>query len=193
MSSVHENEKHNNEKFKYADVECVEDAGKEEAADAGSSARLDPEVAKYAAGEIVEIGEATNQRLLKMINVRILPVMVSSYFLQSLDKGTMSFSSIMGLPEDAGLVGQQVCIDCPLSLSLTTNVTGTNLMRIYTLLVLLAHDLYLHCCAGGRIPYQLAYPASASCKVLCFQHLYMEYCACLPCSLPQLSGSGYRP
>jgi MFS family permease len=33
--------------------------------------------------------------------------MVFTYFLQALDKGTMSFTSIMGVKEDLGLVGQQ--------------------------------------------------------------------------------------
>lgn len=33
--------------------------------------------------------------------------MVFTYFLQALDKGTLSFTSIMGLPEDLKLVGQQ--------------------------------------------------------------------------------------
>ena len=74
----------------------------------GDSSRVDPEVAKYASGEIIEIDEETERRLKKKIFYRILPIMTISYFLQSLDKGTISFSSIMNLPEDIGLVGQQV-------------------------------------------------------------------------------------
>ncbi|KAI7885484.1 MFS general substrate transporter [Lichtheimia hyalospora FSU 10163] len=73
----------------------------------GDSSRVDPEVAKYASGEIIEIDEETDRRLKKKIFYRILPIMTISYFLQSLDKGTISFSSIMNLPEDIGLVGQQ--------------------------------------------------------------------------------------
>jgi hypothetical protein len=34
--------------------------------------------------------------------------MVFTYFLQALDKGTLSFAAIMNLREDLGLVGQQV-------------------------------------------------------------------------------------
>lgn len=74
----------------------------------GDSSRMDPEVAKYASGDIIEIDDETNQRLKKKIFIRILPIMTISYFLQSLDKGTISFSSIMNLPQDIGLVGQQV-------------------------------------------------------------------------------------
>lgn len=40
--------------------------------------------------------------------MRILTVMVFTYFIQALDKGTMSFASIMGIIDDAHLVGQQV-------------------------------------------------------------------------------------
>lgn len=74
----------------------------------GDSSRMDPEVAKYASGDIIEIDDETNRRLKKKIFYRILPIMTVSYFLQSLDKGTISFSSIMNLPEDIGLVDQEV-------------------------------------------------------------------------------------
>lgn len=73
----------------------------------GDSSRIDPEVAKYAA-DVVEIDDATNQRIKWKLYRRVLPIMVVTYFLQALDKGTLSFSSIMNLPEDVGLVGQQV-------------------------------------------------------------------------------------
>lgn len=74
----------------------------------GDSSRMDPEVAKYASGDIIEIDDETDRRLKKKIFYRILPIMTVSYFLQSLDKGTISFSSIMNLPEDIGLVDQEV-------------------------------------------------------------------------------------
>lgn len=70
--------------------------------------RVDPDVAKYASQAAVEISEADNKRLKRMIDKRVLTVMVFTYFLQALDKGTMSFASIMNLPEDLGLHGQQV-------------------------------------------------------------------------------------
>lgn len=70
--------------------------------------RVDPDVAKYAGQAGVEISEAESQRLKKMINKRVLAIMVFTYFLQALDKGTMSFASIMHIREDLHLVGQQV-------------------------------------------------------------------------------------
>jgi hypothetical protein len=71
-------------------------------------ARIDPEVAKYATGDGVQVSEAENKRLKRMIDKRVLTVMVFTYFLQALDKGTLSFAAIMNLREDLHLVGQQV-------------------------------------------------------------------------------------
>jgi hypothetical protein len=59
--------------------------------------RIDAEVAKYADATEVHISEEENARLKRMIDRRVLPVMVITYFLQSLDKGTMSATSIMGI------------------------------------------------------------------------------------------------
>jgi hypothetical protein len=43
-----------------------------------------------------------------MINKRVLIIMVGTYFLQSLDKNAISYAAIMGIQEDAHLVGQDV-------------------------------------------------------------------------------------
>ncbi|KAJ5087162.1 hypothetical protein N7456_010778 [Penicillium angulare] len=65
--------------------------------------RVDNEVQNYAARGQVDIDEATNKRLKRMIDRRVLVIMILTYFLQALDKGTMSFSSIMGIKTDAHL------------------------------------------------------------------------------------------
>ncbi|KAL4739804.1 major facilitator superfamily domain-containing protein [Aspergillus similis] len=67
----------------------------------------DDETAAYATGDPVNIDKATNRRLFWMINRRILVGMLGAYFCQSLDKGTLGFSSIMGIQEDAGLSGNK--------------------------------------------------------------------------------------
>ncbi|KAI6855152.1 MFS general substrate transporter [Hortaea werneckii] len=69
--------------------------------------RIDPEVAKYTTGEYVEVSEAESKRLRRLIDTRVLPIMIVTYFLQALDKGTMSFTSIMGIREDTNLQGQE--------------------------------------------------------------------------------------
>lgn len=62
--------------------------------------RIDDELAKYANAVAIDISFEENKRLKRMIDKRVLPVMVFTYFLQALDKGTMSFASIMDLRED---------------------------------------------------------------------------------------------
>ncbi|KAF2166292.1 hypothetical protein M409DRAFT_66760 [Zasmidium cellare ATCC 36951] len=69
--------------------------------------RIDAEVAKYTEGHAITISDAENSRLKKLIDKRVLTIMVFTYFLQALDKGTLSFTSIMNLPQDLHLVGQQ--------------------------------------------------------------------------------------
>jgi hypothetical protein len=70
--------------------------------------RVDKEVAKYASAARIEITGAENVRLKRLIDRRVLPIMIFTYFLQALDKGTLSFASIMGIKTDVHLVGQQV-------------------------------------------------------------------------------------
>ncbi|KAJ5577535.1 uncharacterized protein N7459_006499 [Penicillium hispanicum] len=65
--------------------------------------RVDKEIQIYASRGRVEVDEQTNKRLKRMIDRRVLVVMICTYFLQALDKGTMSFSSIMGIKTDAHL------------------------------------------------------------------------------------------
>ncbi|KAI8719960.1 MFS domain-containing protein [Fusarium sp. LHS14.1] len=74
---------------------------------AADNNRVDPEVAKYASAAAIEIDSETNKRLKRMIDKRVLLVMMVTYFLQALDKGTISFASIMGIVDDTRLVGQQ--------------------------------------------------------------------------------------
>ncbi|KAF2652502.1 MFS general substrate transporter [Lophiostoma macrostomum CBS 122681] len=84
-------------------VSRIEEAGRhtsEKIAPAG-----DEETAHYAS-QRVHIDEATNKRLFWKINKRILVIMLGTYFCQSMDKGTLGFSSIMGIKTDAKLVGQ---------------------------------------------------------------------------------------
>jgi hypothetical protein len=71
---------------------------------------VDEEVAKYASETIVEVDEETSSRLKRMIDKRILAIMIGTYLIQTLDKGTMSFASIMGIIDETHLVGTQVCI-----------------------------------------------------------------------------------
>lgn len=70
--------------------------------------RVDTEVQQYAAAGQIEVDTETNNRLLRKIDRRVLTFMIITYFLQAIDKGTLAFTSIMGVQDDTGLVGQQV-------------------------------------------------------------------------------------
>ena len=131
---------------------------------------VDKEVAQYANETIVEVDEVTNKRLKSMIDKRVLAVMVVTYFIQALDKGTMSFASIMGIIDDAHLVGQQVrlCGHC-------------YLVGLIVLIVFLVDYRHLPRHPDRRIPGELYYSASDYCEVARCQHLPMgrhSYLAC---------------
>ncbi len=110
-SSISPEVHHDNKPKKDSDVESthverMEYGGK----DTTDFTQVDKEVAKYTSDVRIDIDEATNNRLKKMVNRRVLIIMIFTYFLQALDKGTLSFASIMGIQKDAGLVDQQVRI-----------------------------------------------------------------------------------
>jgi len=69
--------------------------------------RVDKEVAKYASDVAIDISPEENSRLKRLVDRRVLSIMIFTYFLQALDKGTMSFASIMNIRKDTHLVGQQ--------------------------------------------------------------------------------------
>lgn len=47
------------------------------------------------------------RRVLKMIDSRVLPLILGAYFFQQLDKSSLSYVSIFGLVEDANLQGKE--------------------------------------------------------------------------------------
>ncbi|KFY00283.1 hypothetical protein V490_01414 [Pseudogymnoascus sp. VKM F-3557] len=93
----------------YADIGHVERvmSQEEDLKDHMDLNRVDSEVAKYTSNVREIVSEEESARLLKLIDRRVLVIMILTYFLQAIDKGTLSFASIMGLQEDLGLVGQQ--------------------------------------------------------------------------------------
>jgi hypothetical protein len=73
--------------------------------------RVDKELAKYISDARIEISPEKNDELRRKIDKRILLVMILTYFLQAIDKGTMSFASIMGIRDDTNLSKQDVSHD----------------------------------------------------------------------------------
>ena len=99
----------------------------------------------------LQVDEATCKRLRHTINKRVLIAIVGIYLLQSLDKNAVSYAAIMGIREDAHLVGQDVRIDVFLqllrSMLLALVVTATHgyLLRY---LIRRISDQY-HCAKGS--------------------------------------------
>lgn len=60
------------------------------------------------ANEVVFVTPEENARILRKIDLTILPIMLVVYFLQGLDKATLSYASVFGLVKDAHLgTGQE--------------------------------------------------------------------------------------
>jgi hypothetical protein len=57
--------------------------------------------------EIITVSPADDARILRRIDLALLPLMLSVYFLQALDKATLSYASIFGIIDDTDLVGDQ--------------------------------------------------------------------------------------
>lgn len=70
--------------------------------------QVDKELVKYIADARVTISQERNVELRRKIDRRILVLMILTYFLQAIDKGTMSFASIMGIKDDTHLSRQDV-------------------------------------------------------------------------------------
>jgi hypothetical protein len=102
--------------------------------------KVDKEVAQYAGEGAIEISPEEDTRLRRMIDRRVLVVMITVYLLQALDKGTMTFASIMGILTDANLQGAEYSW-------LTTCIYITILIVeypqvSYPLRVAFSHDIY---------------------------------------------------
>ena len=69
--------------------------------------KIDKELAKYTADTRIDISPEESTRLRKLIDKRVLLVMILTYFIQAVDKGTISFAAIMGLPEETGLADEK--------------------------------------------------------------------------------------
>lgn len=59
------------------------------------------------AGHSVVVSPEDNKRLLRKIDLAILPIILIIYCLQSLDKTALSYASVFGLIKDTHLVGHE--------------------------------------------------------------------------------------
>jgi hypothetical protein len=54
----------------------------------------------------VVVTASENKRILRKIDLTILPILLTVYFLQALDKATLAYASVFGLLDDADLEGE---------------------------------------------------------------------------------------
>ncbi|KAL2431503.1 putative transporter [Exophiala dermatitidis] len=83
---------------------------KHEHAEAEADAKADKanEILKNeSSGQRIVLTPENNARVLRKIDLYILPVILGIYLLQALDKATLSYASVFGLVEDVHLVGHQ--------------------------------------------------------------------------------------
>jgi len=73
----------------------------------GSSADAALELIAGAGSLGVAVDSETNKRLLRKIDLHILPLICIIYFLQYIDKTAISYASVTGLRESANLHGNQ--------------------------------------------------------------------------------------
>ncbi|KAF8621982.1 hypothetical protein AX15_007340 [Amanita polypyramis BW_CC] len=65
------------------------------------------EVLKTPDGRCHVITEEENTRVLRKIDFHLMPIMFTIYFLQYMDKQTLSFSSVFGIQRDTHLIGDE--------------------------------------------------------------------------------------
>ena len=61
----------------------------------------------HSPSERTHFSSADNDRVLRRIDLALLPLMLAVYFLHALDKATLSYASVFGLIDDTGLQGAQ--------------------------------------------------------------------------------------
>lgn len=64
---------------------------------------MDKAAALLASNERIVLTSEDNKRVLRKIDLVLLPILLSVYFLQSLDKTTLSYASVFGIIDDANL------------------------------------------------------------------------------------------
>lgn len=72
-----------------------------------AAAELLNKTQEVAGGGQIVFSPEEDRRVLWKIDLIILPLMLTVYFLQALDKATLSYASVFGLITDTNLVGQQ--------------------------------------------------------------------------------------
>lgn len=104
VSTTHELDEMSSDKKAGAHVETVESEGSAHGHQDKAAQFLKDAAAD---GHQVVVTAADNKRVLRKIDLHLLPILLCVYGLQSLDKTSLSYASVFGLIADTHLVGQQ--------------------------------------------------------------------------------------
>lgn len=88
-------------------IESVETASRRELQHANESTQDTALVLMRDAGHSTILTPENNAKVLRKIDLRFLPILLGIYFLQQVDKSTLSYASVFGLVEKAHLHGQE--------------------------------------------------------------------------------------
>lgn len=72
---------------------------------AASTKALDDNYNLYKDARDVEVDQAEAKRVLRKIDLRVIPILFGTYMLQYLDKNSINFSSVYGLQKGTNLTG----------------------------------------------------------------------------------------
>lgn len=92
------------QKAENAEIETIEGASPN---DAGLAGKDKAALLLKQADHPVTVTPQDNARILRKIDLTILPILLSVYCLQSLDKTTLAYASVFGLLKDTDLHGQE--------------------------------------------------------------------------------------
>lgn len=72
-----------------------------------TSTHLDDNYALFQDARDIEVDPIEAKRVLRKIDIRLMPILFITYMLQYLDKNSINFSSVYGLQKGTHLVGNQ--------------------------------------------------------------------------------------
>lgn len=89
-------------------IEAIDAEGVAVPGHAGAGGRRDKAAELLASTNVrVTVTAAENRRILRQIDLVILPILLTVYFLQALDKATLAYASVFGLITDTNLQGEE--------------------------------------------------------------------------------------
>lgn len=121
-------------------------------------------------GQTIVVSPADNARILRKIDLTILPIMLAVYFLQALDKATLSYASVFGLVDNAHLGGQDY--SWLGSIVVSTDILLPKPYRVYQLISI----NIVYCTIGPPTHHCLLLGQASDWQIRCCNGVVLGYC-----------------